>query len=276
MNLKFEKPTKEDTWLIKPIPGFVCKWKNVKIDGLLGEETQKCFVNVCHCKELPPPMKDLDPEQLAEMFDKKDRSYTIPMTVGELDCVKDRKEANSIKIDVVVNSIFYEKRLASIDATFFRHLVSLFFCSMIEEKHGFHLDPMDAVMLRNRTFVGELEMQNVQKTPAKRVVEEVEADEEVEEIKQTMFGMQKIDGVTINLLDGKRLEVSMLCEKGGKAIDNPRRLKLKMTPTRCFVMLDQRQHFLDFGLPFEIDVATAESKFVAETKNLVVSADIVI
>uniref|UniRef100_A0A8R1IPJ7 PIH1 domain-containing protein n=2 Tax=Caenorhabditis japonica TaxID=281687 RepID=A0A8R1IPJ7_CAEJA len=98
--LKISNPseTEDDTWIVRPVPGYVCKWKDVKIDGAVGEETRKCFVNVCHCEQLPPPIDDLNEEEVAAQFDSGNVTFRVPIVVGEIECVKDRKEENSIKV----------------------------------------------------------------------------------------------------------------------------------------------------------------------------------
>ncbi|EGT37930.1 hypothetical protein CAEBREN_32379 [Caenorhabditis brenneri] len=114
MDIKLQKPESGGIWLIKPIPGYVCKWKDVKIHGLLSKEYRKCFVNVCHCEELPPPLDDLDQvsnfiiqfskkkrfikEAIAAQFDSGKPTFRIPMSVGEVDCVKDKSNEDSMKL----------------------------------------------------------------------------------------------------------------------------------------------------------------------------------
>uniref|UniRef100_A0A1I7TS72 PIH1 domain-containing protein n=1 Tax=Caenorhabditis tropicalis TaxID=1561998 RepID=A0A1I7TS72_9PELO len=291
MDLKIRKPESAGVWHIKPLPGYVCKWKDVKINGLLAEESRKCFVNICHCEELPPPIDDLDQEEVAAQLDSGKPKFRIPMTVGEIDCVKDKSNEDSIKIDVLVNSIFYKKRLSSPDDAFFRHLVSMIFCDLIKDKHGIDLDPWKPVILRNRISVGDLEVQRVNKTPESQIVEEMyqadkvrmeklakeqESRDDVIELKNEIFGIKLVEGTRLRLFDGKRLEISMRCEIQGRPVEDPSRLELLLNPTRCLVKLDKSRSLYDFGLPFNVDPKTAKSKFNKEKLSLVVSANIVL
>ncbi|CAO4379603.1 unnamed protein product [Caenorhabditis nigoni] len=292
MSLKIEKPQKEEVWNIKPLPGYVCKWKDIKVDGGFSEEFRKCFVNVCHCEELPPPLEDLEQDEIAAQLDAGNPSFRIPMSVGEMDCVRDHSNENSVKIDVLVNSTFYKKRLASADDVFFRHLLALIFCDLIKSRHGIDLDPLKPIILRNRVAVGDLEVQRINKKPEQRVVQELNHEDsarmkkvtedqkkddhiqELNELKQEIFGLKSIQGTRIRLFDGKRLEISMRCELDGKPISDPKRLNLLLNPTRCLVTLDNSRSLFDFGLPFHIDLETAKSKFNHEKFSLVISANI--
>ncbi|EFP08918.1 hypothetical protein CRE_18068 [Caenorhabditis remanei] len=291
MSIKIEKPVKEETWNIKPLPGYVCKWKEVKIDGVVTEESRKCFINVCHCEELPPPIDDLEQEEIAAQLDTGKPTFRIPMSIGEMDCVKDNSNENSIKIDVLVNSTFYKKRLASHDDAFFRHLLALIFCDLIKDKHGLDLDPLKPIILRNRVVVGELEVQKVNKKPERQIVEEMyqedlkrmekeaerqEKQMEMMEIKKEMFGVKNVEGVRIRLFEGKRLEISLRCELEGKKIEDPMRLGLLLNANRCLVTLDKSRSLFDIGLPFDIDANSAKSKFISEKCSLIISAPIVL
>ncbi|CAB3397769.1 unnamed protein product [Caenorhabditis bovis] len=136
MTIKMEKQEQEEAWIVKPVPGYVCKWKNVKIDSIGGEESRKCFVNVCHCQQIPPPITDLNEEELAAKLDSGDNSYRIPICIGDLECIRDKKDENAIK-------------------------------------HCINLDPMASITLKNRTVVGEIEAFRLKKSPEQRVVEEI-------------------------------------------------------------------------------------------------------
>ncbi|CAA98456.4 PIH1 N-terminal domain-containing protein [Caenorhabditis elegans] len=291
MDLKIEKKEEAETWLIKPLPGYVCKWKDVKINGIVNDEYRKCFVNVCHCEQLPPPIDDFDQDEIAAQLDAGNPSFRIPMSVGEIDCVKDHSDENSIKIDVLVNSTFYKKRLASPNDAFFRHLLCLIFCDLVKDRHSIDLDPLKPIVLRNRVSVGELEVQKIHKKPEKQIVEEMYQEDKVRmekeekkqvgnddvaEMKNEMFGLKHIDGTRIRLFDGDRLEISMRCELNGEPIKDPRRLELQLNPTRCLVTLDKSRSLYDFGLPFHINPSTAKSKFNHEKFTLVVSANILL
>uniref|UniRef100_A0A8R1HPT9 Uncharacterized protein n=1 Tax=Caenorhabditis japonica TaxID=281687 RepID=A0A8R1HPT9_CAEJA len=101
---------------------------------------------------------------------------------------------------------------------------------------------MKAIVLRNRTCVGDLEMQKIRQKPQRQVVEEVavanskreeklsekkQAEEEdlndIGDIKKEMFGMVDVDGLRIRLFDGNRLEMSMRCELREQPVTDPTR-----------------------------------------------------
>ncbi|VDO79442.1 unnamed protein product [Heligmosomoides polygyrus] len=141
-----------------------------------GESNKKCFLNVCHCEELPPPTDDIDEDQLAARIDKGDVGYRIPVSIGELDSVVDNKNENQPKIDVLVNSVFYEKRLAPPAAEFFRHFFCMVVCGAVEEKHHIKLNPNKCVKLKNRVVMGSIEPMRISKRPLVPVIQELQSD----------------------------------------------------------------------------------------------------
>ncbi|KAJ1365292.1 hypothetical protein KIN20_025548 [Parelaphostrongylus tenuis] len=167
MNLKVE--TVQDTWTITPTPGYVLKFTEVNMKKVFGETSEhKCFLNICHCEELPPPIDDIDEDELAARIDKGDLGFRIPVSIGELDSVTDNKN-----IDVLVNSTFYEKRLAPSNANFFRHFFCMVVCDAIEDKHHLKLDPNKCVKLKNRTVMGCIEPMKIRKRPVAPVIQEI-------------------------------------------------------------------------------------------------------
>ncbi|PIO73798.1 hypothetical protein TELCIR_04208 [Teladorsagia circumcincta] len=112
-------------------------------------------------------------DELAARIDKGDVGYRIPVSIGELDSVVDNKNVNQPKIDVLVNSVFYEKRLAPPAANFFRHFFCMVVCDAIEDKHHLKLDPNKCVKLKNRTVMGCIEPMKIAKRPVAPVIQEI-------------------------------------------------------------------------------------------------------
>ncbi|VDM82516.1 unnamed protein product [Strongylus vulgaris] len=69
-------------------------------------EEHRCFLNVCHCEQLPPPTDDIDEDELAERIDSGDIGYRIPVSIGELDSVVDNKGRNQPKVVINLRSLF--------------------------------------------------------------------------------------------------------------------------------------------------------------------------
>ncbi|KAE9414951.1 hypothetical protein Angca_009214, partial [Angiostrongylus cantonensis] len=146
----------------------------VNVKEIFGETKEhKCFLNICHCAELPPPVDDIDEDELAARIDKGDIGFRIPVSIGELDSVVDNKNTNQAKIDVLVNSTFYAKRLAPPNANFFRHFFCMVVCEAIEDKHHLKLDPNKCIKLKNRTLMGYIEPMKIMKRPVAPVIQEI-------------------------------------------------------------------------------------------------------
>ncbi|VDD93813.1 unnamed protein product [Enterobius vermicularis] len=117
-------------------------------------------------------MEDLDEDQVAEILDSSDASkYKVPLCIGELECVRDNKDENSAKIDVVVNSGFFKKRLEK--SEFFRQLLLLLASEAIKKKHGIIIECKDAIRLKNRKVMGEISSHRIRKRPEQSVIEEL-------------------------------------------------------------------------------------------------------
>ncbi|VDK27700.1 unnamed protein product [Anisakis simplex] len=73
-------------------------------------------------------------------MDSEDPSrYRIPLSVGEIECIRDNKGENAAKIDVIVNTNFFTNRLQK--SEFFRHLLLLVTSEAIKKKHAIELNP---------------------------------------------------------------------------------------------------------------------------------------
>uniref|UniRef100_A0A7I5EC60 PIH1 domain-containing protein n=1 Tax=Haemonchus contortus TaxID=6289 RepID=A0A7I5EC60_HAECO len=267
MNLKLEE--KPEAWHVTPTPGYVLKFNEVDMKLVFGEsEPHKCFLNVCHCEELPPPTDDIDEEELAARIDKGDVGYRIPLSIGELDSVVDNKNVNQPKIDVLVNSVFYEKRLAPPAANFFRHFFCMVVCDAIEEKHHLKLDPKKCVKLKNRTVMGCIEPMKINKRPVAPVIQELASN--VTQAKTPKVTQQAC--VSIRLLKGTHLEVELSLKK--EEIRSVRRLRLRINRDRIVLLADNTKSLHDFCVPFYMDSSKVRHKFIPETAKLKFSVPI--
>ncbi|VDM49342.1 unnamed protein product [Toxocara canis] len=91
----------EEAWVVNPCPGYVIKFREVNLASELffDNKNSKLFLNICHCLELPPPIDDLEEDQVAAILDSEDPSrYRIPLSVGEIECIRDNKGENAAKV----------------------------------------------------------------------------------------------------------------------------------------------------------------------------------
>ncbi|VDO54937.1 unnamed protein product [Onchocerca flexuosa] len=143
------------------------------------KEKCKLFLNICHCAQLPPP-EDLSEDEVAKLLDSSDPSrYRIPLCVGDVEVVSDRKGEDSVKIDVIVNSTFYLMQLEK--SEFFRQLLLLVVSEAIEKKHDIKIDVKGAIRLKNRKCIGDLSAQKIRKKPREAFIREVESVNQSEE-----------------------------------------------------------------------------------------------
>ncbi|KAK5981982.1 PIH1 domain-containing protein [Trichostrongylus colubriformis] len=268
MNLKVEGPP--ETWFVTPTPGYVLKFSEVDMKLVFGESEQhKCFLNVCHCEELPPPVDDIDEDELAARIDRGDIGYRIPVSIGELDSVTDNKNVNQPKIDVLVNSVFYKKRLAPPAANFFRHFFCMVVCDAIEDKHHLKLDPNKCVKLKNRTVMGCIEPMKIAKRPVAPVIQEI-ASSAVTEPKASEVTQQNT--ISIRLIKGKHLEVELSLNK--EEVHFLKRLRLRINRDRVVLLADNSRSIYDFCVPFLMDSTNIRHKFLQHVAKLKFSVPI--
>ncbi|CAK5089491.1 unnamed protein product [Meloidogyne enterolobii] len=133
----------DETWTVHPTPGICVKFKkdsepNLKRSLITNEDmgnptsSNKFFINLAHCIEIPSPRKELwkDEEIIAKMMENNKNSFKIPMCVGEVENVEDHNGNISTKVDVIVNSEFFEKCIDN--SEFFRQITLAAICEKIK------------------------------------------------------------------------------------------------------------------------------------------------
>lgn len=270
-----EKSTEgaDEAWIVHPCPGYVVKFREVCIgNDLFPDQTKyKLFLNICHCPQLPPPIEDLDEDEVAEILDSKDPSrYRIPLCIGDLDCVHDNKGENSAKVDVLVNSVFYAKRIEK--SEFFRHLLLLVCTEAIKAKHGINFDAKDAIKLRNRKLMGELSAQRIRKKPQSAIIQEFSADadskKENEEAEPVSALCHRPRNYRITLFRGEELEIKVKLPEMEQPICDEKRFRIRMNGDHIIVQLDRRPPLIDIYVPFEMDYEKAKVQCVVNERTL--------
>ncbi|KAK0411014.1 hypothetical protein QR680_005432 [Steinernema hermaphroditum] len=253
----------EETWVVRPTAGYVLKFKDVKQRvGMIRESCpdalQKVFVNVCHCNELPDVMNDLDEEECAKALSENPGFYKIPISVGEVETTTDNHGESSQKIDLIVNSTFFHKRL-DVKSEFFRQL-----------------DFTKAIRLRNRKVMGELSTQNIRKRPAGSHVVDIQPEsshsenENKTEDETDISSPNRPRNYAINVVDETLMEIKIRVPDVNPPIADKSRLALKMNKDRLLVLFDKRSTVADLHLPIQVEFAKARSEFKPLTRTLVV------
>ncbi|KAL6742616.1 hypothetical protein Aduo_015748 [Ancylostoma duodenale] len=240
---------------------------------IYGEtDEHRCFLNVCHCEQLPPPTDDIDEDELAARIDNGDLGYRIPVSIGELDSVVDSKNRNQPKIEVLVNSVFYEKRLAPPEANFFRHFFCMVVCDAIEEKHHLKLDPNKCIKLKNRTVMGSIEPMRITKRPVAPVIQEISSSSSDVQVSNLLEAKQPA-GVRLRLRKGSCLEGELSLK--GVDLSSVQRLRLRVNRDRIVLLADNTRSLHDFCVPFYLDPTNVQHKLNADLTRLAFSVPIV-
>ncbi|VDN90714.1 unnamed protein product [Brugia pahangi] len=273
--------SEDDVWIVHPIPGYVVKFKEVRFyftclvnsncRTLFMKEKCKLFLNICHCTQLPPP-EDLSEDEVAKLLDSSDPSkYRIPLCVGDVEVVLDRKGEDSVKIDVIVNSTFYLVQLEK--SEFFRQLLLLVVSEAVEKKHDITIDVKGAIKLKNRKCVGDLSAQRIRKKPREAFIREVESVKQSEGPIHEQYCLPK--NCLLILRDGRQLEVNLKLASVLPSIKNTDRLNVRMNDDHLLIILDRKQTILDIYFPVKVDYKRVEAKLLLDEGILRILAPVI-
>lgn len=171
-------------WIVEPEPGFVIKTKVTNQSTYLNVSSFQCrfsgttpsssklFINVGHCPQLPPPMDDFEEEVLLQKLESDPSQLRIPVSVGQLENTVDKHQTKARKVDVLINSQYYKKRVER--SEFYRQLIFMVVIPEIEMKHGLVIDAKEHTLLRKLSVWGKLETQRIRKTPGECLIQKVE------------------------------------------------------------------------------------------------------
>ncbi|KHJ95391.1 hypothetical protein OESDEN_04659 [Oesophagostomum dentatum] len=177
-------------------------------------------------------------------------------------------------IDVLVNSVFYEKRLAPPGANFFRHFFCMVVCDAIEDKHHLKLDPNKCIKLKNRTVMGSIEPMRIAKRPVAPVIQEIASSTMSSDVQTLSFAdTEQPAGVRMRLLKGTRLEVELGLK--GVELKDIRRLRLRVNRDRIVLLADNTKSLFDFCVPFYMDSSSIQQKLHPDLSKLTFSVPIV-
>ncbi|XP_052243129.1 PIH1 domain-containing protein 1-like isoform X1 [Dreissena polymorpha] len=149
------------TTQVTPKPGFCIKTKN--------SNKEKVFINICTAENVPAP-KEMSDEDLIKLLESEDPTgYRIPMSIGEPHAEMDKAGGGCTAYDVVVSPEFMQKMGAS---ELFRTFFLTVMMEGLESKYDIQLS-REWIILKNRKFVGTLQVQNV-RTKSKPFIMEMD------------------------------------------------------------------------------------------------------
>uniref|UniRef100_A0A0R3QVU9 PIH1 domain-containing protein n=1 Tax=Brugia timori TaxID=42155 RepID=A0A0R3QVU9_9BILA len=200
-------------------------------------------------------------DEVAKLLDSSDPSkYRIPLCVGDVEVVLDRKGEDSVKIDVIVNSTFYLVQLEK--SEFFRQLLLLVISEAVEKKHDITIDVKGAIKLKNRKCVGDLSAQRIRKKPREAFIREVESVKQSEGPIHEQYCLPK--NCLLILRDGRQLEVNLKLASVVPSIKNTDRLNVRMNDDHLLIILDRKQTILDIYFPVKVDYKRVEAKLLLD------------
>uniref|UniRef100_A0A914C256 PIH1 N-terminal domain-containing protein n=1 Tax=Acrobeloides nanus TaxID=290746 RepID=A0A914C256_9BILA len=270
----------DDYWLIYPTPGYVLKFRNVDLPkNCIGGNSGKFFLNICHCIELPGPPKDLEEDEVVEAMQNDPNSYGIPVSIGTIDEAVDNQGEIAPKIDILVNSDFFNKRMK--ESEFFRQMALVIICELVESKYGIKIDPRTQVKLKNKKVMGELGPQQVRKKPRKVYAEDGYLGNE--EMPSNIVDVDDLEAESsrkprnyrVQILDGTYAQIQIkVKDEQEKPVQDLKRLSLKMNDDRVVLILDKTRTVADFFIPYSMVLEKAESDFDAKEAILTVKCPI--
>ncbi|KAF1748870.1 hypothetical protein GCK72_025337 [Caenorhabditis remanei] len=146
--------------LVKPIFGYINRWTewDSRQEGKVTLPPRaSVLVYVGHCAELPAPKYEFTVKEYIEGIPQKNVwRYNVPLHV-ELELEKKRNNAAwgyevSIKIDVIVNSMFYQTYLSNDnDHSLYRRIFCIHYCNAISAKYDILLNAEEALYC---TYIG--------------------------------------------------------------------------------------------------------------------------
>ncbi|VDK80777.1 unnamed protein product [Litomosoides sigmodontis] len=240
--------SENDAWIVHPTPGYVIKFKEILFKLLkrlkLPESTNHLLLK----------------DEVAKLLDSSDSSrYRIPLCVGDVEVVLDRKGEDSVKIDVIINSTFYLTQLEK--SEFFRQLLLLVVSEAVEKKHDIKIDVKEAIKLKNRKCMGDLNAQRIRKRPQEAFIREVESVKQSEEPVREQYYLPK--NCLLLLRDGRQLEVNLKFAGVEPPIENSDRLNIHMNDDHLLIILDRKQTILDIYFPMKVDYKRVEVKLLS-------------
>uniref|UniRef100_A0A914WCT7 FAD-linked oxidase C-terminal domain-containing protein n=2 Tax=Plectus sambesii TaxID=2011161 RepID=A0A914WCT7_9BILA len=257
-----EHNTDEDVWLVDPAPRLCVKFRDARSTGDV-QTSQKFFINICVCSQLPPPLDDIDETALAAIIDSSDPgSYRIPLCVSELSSIKDHDGCGASKVDLLINEGFYERRVAT--SELFRSFLLLVAADAVNDKHGIQLDVSQSVFLKNRKSIGQLATQRIRKQPLKPLIQEMSTTKIEGSASSSDF---ETPNYTLLLHEGRQIEAKINLPDVTDA-ESAKTVSVDLNPDRLVVQ--STRYRLDIFLPgFTTDVCVPISRLadvITETR----------
>uniref|UniRef100_A0A0K0ELU8 PIH1 domain-containing protein n=1 Tax=Strongyloides stercoralis TaxID=6248 RepID=A0A0K0ELU8_STRER len=287
----------KDVYYIKPIEGYCTKFKEynfeegtINVEGMImkQQKNMKFFINICHCVEIPPPLDDYTEDLLSEKLDNGIEDVKIPMSVSEVHLCQTNKNEEALKVDVLINSSFYENRVN--ESLFIRQFIVIVACDLINTKHKITLDPSESIELKNKKHIGELMVQKVRKTPTTPGIKEIK-DEKIVLLDDKKYSNENENEISFaefeKIIHGKEdlPNVSMFINQEtrelkinisvGEDVEKENDIMVKMNSDRIVVIVHKKSKIAEMYSRFLMNYSVANVKFDNASKLLSISVPVI-
>ncbi|KAB0794670.1 hypothetical protein PPYR_11509 [Photinus pyralis] len=241
--------------LIKPIPGFCVKTKEIGTN-------EKLFVNICQTDALPPP-DDISESQLADICNSDEIcNYKIPLSIGEVRNESDKKGIGAKAVDIAINTKFMYKIENSV---LFKNFLLTVVFEGLRDKYNLHMTD-ERVILKNKKAYGTLQLHRIQQREIQNTIASIKGEEQIlidtnrnaQPFIQVLSSSEKsIITPKYRLFRRKGENNLCYCEIQLRAAPKSRDFMLEVGEDRVVFESKASGYFLDIYLPFSINFATS-------------------
>uniref|UniRef100_A0A914NZU9 PIH1 N-terminal domain-containing protein n=1 Tax=Panagrolaimus davidi TaxID=227884 RepID=A0A914NZU9_9BILA len=187
---------------------------------------------------------------------------TIPLSLGDLDCIKDKSGQNALKFDVVINSDFYHEKFSK--SKFYQQLTIIAAITKIEAVHQVRITRSTQIILQNKKVFGIIESHKIPKFPEnfQENKEERKRIIDLTDIKDPLSTYQH-ENVSIWIENGKLFKAIIRINEIIKAAS----LILQANSDHLLVFIHGEKRIADFYVPFDLDVTSLKAKIIDGEKN---------
>ncbi|XP_032666211.1 PIH1 domain-containing protein 1-like isoform X2 [Odontomachus brunneus] len=199
LNKLKEKLDTRSTILVQPAPGICVKTKTTS-----GE---KVFVNICTSDKIQAP-EDISEDKLFNLLNHEQSDYTIPVNLGaEGERMEmDKSNVPCATFDVMINTTYFKKCQ---EKEHFMAFTILAILSGLSEKSGKEINCENFVILKNRTVMGKLQQQYIQK----RWLQDIKKPEEKKPLIEIIPQVKKPVSKEVCLQDSTQVDTGYMILK---------------------------------------------------------------
>ncbi|KAI6189033.1 PIH1 domain-containing protein [Aphelenchoides besseyi] len=218
-------------------------------------------------------MEDWNEDELMQKLESDLTQIRVPISVGSLESTFDKQKKSARKVDVIMNSVFYRKRVDG--SEFYRQLMFMIIIPDIELKHGLNINTKSHVVLRKTHVWDRLSVQYIRKTPSECLIKDDRLPKPInyEDIEQSPA--LKMQNFQARVIAGRFVEVTVQpTDTNGVMIEDVKRLRIKLNEDRIVVIVDNKRAVVDFYSPFRFMADDVDADFDSQRSSLTIRVPI--